>query len=401
MSNTIGDIVLANSGGNGLQAFDILLAALQTADPDSTGLVNAAFDPTQNLTVFAPTDEAFIGLARVFDPSVNTEAEATSALVAASAALSPADDPAAFLRGVLEFHISVGQKSVSEIQALDSVQTLAGTDLVPDGNTLGDQEPGLADPAYVPGLTDLPADNGTVQVIDGVLSPVDFTFADGGFVWTGRGSDAVIGSDAREKIFLGSGDDFAFAGGGNDKVFGGRGEDLINGGDGRDWLSGGRDNDYVNGGDDRDYVFGGRGDDTVLGGDGNDYVSGGRGEDIVIGGSGNDYLKGGRDADMFVFNPFNPDEGHDVVKDFSLKQGDKLVLDLRGGDPDVLADIQALNDPGKVEVKDLVDAGVVTLGETRFHSLEIEHPGGTIELRGVSADIDVATLETAVEFWLA
>ncbi len=428
---TLADIVAGNANGNGTQALDVLLAALE-ARPE---LLAAASDPNADLTVFAPTDDAFIALAQVFDPSVSSEGEAVAALVGLSAKLSPSNDPTAFLANILTYHISPGGKLAAEVSALPAVETLQGTDIIPDGTSLGDQEPALADPNLIGGLTDLGADNGVAHAIDGVLSPVDFTFGDGGLVFTGRGSDAFIGSDHRDTVFLGRDDDFAYTGDGNDKAFGGRGNDVINTGDGHDRAFGGRDDDFVNGGDGNDYVSGGRGNDWVEGGDGNDhvrggrdndhvfggdgydrvfgnsgndwvdggdgndYVSGGRGEDHIIGGSGNDYLKGGRDADKFVFNPFNPDEGHDIVKDFSLKQGDKLVLDLREGDPEVLAEIQALNDPGKVEVQDLVDAGVVTLGETKYHSLEIEHPGGTIGLLGVSSDVDVATLETAVEFW--
>ena len=50
---------------------------------------------------------------------------------------------------------------------------LDGAVITPNGNTLGDNEPDLADPKFVNGLTNVEASNGIVQGIDRVLIPVD------------------------------------------------------------------------------------------------------------------------------------------------------------------------------------------------------------------------------------
>lgn len=471
VSNTIADIVVNNSGGAGLGAFDILLAALGAADPTSTGLLAAASDPAQNLTVFAPTDDAFIALAQVIDPSVASEADAVSTLVAASAALSPADDPAAFLRTVLSYHISAGEKSSAKVSASGQVATLAGLSLTPDGMSLGDEEPGLPDPEFVGGLTDLQADNGVVHVIDNVLLPYDLTFADGGFLFTGGGNDAVIGSARNDFVFLGSGDDVANGGDGADIIFGNRGNDTINGGDGNDkllgnsghdivnggagndWVSGGAGNDVLEGGAGRDYLYGsygadrieggwswdflhggwghdelfgqagkdhlvgGRGNDLVHGGIGDDHLNGGSGHDRLVGGSGDDYLIGSWGADQFVFNPNNigasgsMDEGHDVIADFNIAQGDRLVLDLSTFEKATLDTVAAAaGDTTELELIDLLAdldpttaaiESVITLGASSDGDLLIGHPAGDIELNGISASVNPAVLIPVVDFEFA
>ena len=456
--HTIGNIVLNNSGGEGLEAFDILLAALQAIDPDATGLLGAALDPTQELTVFAPTDDAFINLAQVIDPTVTTEADAVTTLVGASALLSPSDDPTAFLRTVVSYHISAGAKSSAEIAALPTVDTLIGVDLTPTATGLADEEPDLADPDFVAGLTDLPADNGVVHVIDNVLLPYDITFADGGFEFTFGGNDALIGSDRGDYVFLGSGDDVANTGGGNDFVNGGTGNDTIIGGDGHDWLRGSFGDDMVEGGngadivtgnfgsdllhggsgDDRiygggngdvmkggdgndimlggwgkdalygganhDHLYGGKGDDKLVGGKGADKLNGGKGEDRLEGSSGDDYLRGGLDADQFVFNPNNlgdagsADEGHDRVADFSLAQGDTLVLDLSTFEQSTLDSIAASDGDTDLELTDFLAEGIVTLAASADGDLLISHPAGTIELDGIPSTVDPTLLIPAVEF---
>jgi serralysin len=74
------------------------------------------------------------------------------------------------------------------------------------------------------------------------------------------------------------------------------------------------------------------GDDSLAGGAGADRLNGGRGADILTGGSGNDRLTGGAGwdkmwggdgADDFVAGG---NFGHDVIRDFSLSEGDDLWL---------------------------------------------------------------------------
>ena len=422
-TNTIADIVLANSGGQGLGAFDVLLAALQAADPGATGLLGAAADPTQDLTVFAPVDDGFVALAQVIDPSVVTEADAIARLAAASAALSPVYDPTAFLKTVLAYHISPGARSKSEVQAEESVATLAGLSVKPSGETLIDEEPDLADPSFVSGLTDLAADNGVVHVVDNVLLPYDISFATGGKLNVKGGNDAVIGSAKKDMIQLGNGDDVANGGDGNDMIRGSNGDDVVNGGTGKDFLIGGRGNDalageaggdkllgrghddHLSGGTGSDTVRGGAGKDVLYGNNGDDKLVGGKHADILIGGSGDDFLVGGRGGDMFVFNPGNIGpggeklEGNDVVSGFNIGQGDKLVLDVSGFDQATLDTLAAADgDTGTLELIDLLTAGVISLGKSKDGDLLIKHTSGRIELDGISAKTDPGALIPAVAF---
>ena len=367
-TNTIADIVLNNSGGNGLEAFDILLAALQAVDPDGTGLLAAASDPSQDLTVLAPTDEGFIALAQVLDPSVTTEADAIAVLVSASAALSPSNNPTAFLETVLNYHISGGAKTKAELQGLAEIDTLAGLSIVPSGEILEDKDPDLGDPSFS-ALTDLSADNGLVQVIDGVLLPFDVTFADGGLVKVGKGPDAVIGSAESDWINLGKGDDVANGGDGKDWIRGQKGDDVANGGAGKDKVFGGSGHDSLGGNEGKDMLFGRDGKDFLSGDSGDDMLKGGRHADTLVGGSGDDMLKGGRGADQFVFNPNNLGtggeklEGKDVVKDFNIDQGDMLILDVSSFDQPTLDGLAAADgDANELELIDLLTAGVVSLG---------------------------------------
>lgn len=67
------------------------------------------------------------------------------------------------------------------------------------------------------------------------------------------------------------------------------------------------------------------GDDVLYGDGGNDILYGQGGNDILHGGAGDDTLYGGTGADQFVFD-VAIDNGNDVIGDFSIAEGDKLVF---------------------------------------------------------------------------
>ena len=82
-----------------------------------------------------------------------------------------------------------------------------------------------------------------------------------------------------------------------------------------------------------DYVYGNLGDDTCNGDDGNDIVRGGQGSDVVNGGAGDDFVSGDKGDDTMtggagadLFHTFS-DAGIDRVLDFSVAQGDRVLLD--------------------------------------------------------------------------
>jgi Ca2+-binding RTX toxin-like protein/lipopolysaccharide export system protein LptC len=91
-----------------------------------------------------------------------------------------------------------------------------------------------------------------------------------------------------------------------------------------DTLTGTAGNNLMFGlaGDDK--LDGGAGSDTLLGGSGNDTLLGGDGDDTLMGGTGNDALTGGKGADTFVWKA--GDVGKDVIKDFSVAEGDRIDL---------------------------------------------------------------------------
>ncbi|OYU70712.1 MAG: hypothetical protein CFE28_12360 [Alphaproteobacteria bacterium PA2] len=170
-------------------------------------------------------------------------------------------------------------------------------------------------------------------------------------VKAGSGADSITSNAADNSIFGGAGNDtitdpsgsnYLRGDDGNDSLSGGTGFDDINGnmgndtargGAGADWVVGGKDNDVLYGEAGNDIVYGNLGDDTCYGDDGNDTIRGGQADDWVIGGAGNDWLSGDRGGDAVSGGPgadiFHSSSGAgiDRVVDFSLAEGDRVLLD--------------------------------------------------------------------------
>ncbi|MEM9061104.1 MAG: fasciclin domain-containing protein [Pseudomonadota bacterium] len=170
---TIVDIVLDTSGSEGLDDnggdFDILREALV-----ATNLVNVLADRDANFTVFAPTDAAFIQLARDLGADVadGDEAGALNAILTALEGLAGNPEGALdLLSQVLLYHVAPGGRSLEDLQAEGTVETAQGGSITLSGTQLIDAEPDIGDPNVV--LPDLDAANGTIQVIDRVLLPID------------------------------------------------------------------------------------------------------------------------------------------------------------------------------------------------------------------------------------
>lgn len=121
--------------------FSTLAAAVTAA-----GLLDAVGAEDANLTVFAPTDDAFAAL----------PAGALDALLA---------DPEA-LTGVLLYHAVPGIQDSAAVVAADSFVTVAGLpiDITVEGNTVRVNDATILE-------VDLRASNGIAHVIDGVLLP--------------------------------------------------------------------------------------------------------------------------------------------------------------------------------------------------------------------------------------
>ncbi|MEM7056691.1 MAG: fasciclin domain-containing protein [Pseudomonadota bacterium] len=170
---TIVDIVLDTSGTEGLDDnggdFDILREALV-----ATNLVDTLADADADFTVFAPTDDAFIQLARDLGAEVadGDEAAALNAILAALEDLSGSPEAALdTLAQILLYHVSPDGRTLEELQGDGTITTAQGSDLELRGVDVVDAEPDIANPKIV--SPDIEASNGTIQVIDRVLLPLD------------------------------------------------------------------------------------------------------------------------------------------------------------------------------------------------------------------------------------
>lgn len=297
--------------------FDILRDLLVTTDQISDepyggiGLV-AALDTVEDLTVFAPEDDAFKGLAAtiaaVTGNTAPSDEAATIGFLADALTLIGKGDASGLLTDILTYHVTPGVYRLADVAALGdgaSLPTLQGSDLQADLDTtpasLVDADDGVANPGII--ATDVEATNGVIHVIDGVLLPVSVSS-----ILTQRGIDMDIGDDGNEQFSTGRGEDFVDGNGGRDVVRTGTGDDVAIGGIGSDWISGAA------------------GNDTLIGERGADRIYGGKGLDLIDGGEGDDWLFGGKDADTFVFR-LGSDS--DVIMDFD---DGKDKIDLSGYD---------------------------------------------------------------------
>jgi len=128
-------IVLADDG-----EFDVLQAAVVKA-----GLVDALNGPRQ-LTVFAPTDAAFIATLEAAD-----EAEAIATVEAL---------PVEVLQEILLYHVTPGRRISTSVLAAPKYKMLNDA-FLPRSELLA---AGIA-------KTDIPASNGVIHVINAVLAP--------------------------------------------------------------------------------------------------------------------------------------------------------------------------------------------------------------------------------------
>ncbi|MBO9545525.1 hypothetical protein [Caulobacter sp.] len=154
-----------------------------------------------------------------------------------------------------------------------------------------------------------------------------------------RGGDTLYG-DAGNDILWASPIYNGFVDGAADKLYGGAGNDTLYGSDGADVLDGGDGDDVIDAnwlsGKTGDVISGGAGDDRIQAS--NSVVYGGAGKDtIVIGGNGS-ILTGGEGADLFSFDSLSPPHAQvpsyqnpNLIRDFSIAQGDKISLQSTSG----------------------------------------------------------------------
>ncbi len=170
---TITDIV-ASSGGefdNNRYDFDILLNAVLTAELDG------ALAELEGLTVFAPSDAAFIRLARDLGYNGFREAGAWEFLVAALTDLG-GGDPIPVLTDILLYHVVPAEATafdfiIASFRRMQLPTLLDGAFLTPRFLRVGDNDPDLRDPYLNIFQLNIRADNGIIHGITRVLIPVD------------------------------------------------------------------------------------------------------------------------------------------------------------------------------------------------------------------------------------
>ena len=158
------------ASGNGFDRnpgdFDMLLAAVNAA-----GLTGALADEEASLSVFAPTDAAFVSLAHRLGFEGSREADAFDFIVDALTDLG-GGDPIPVLTDVLSYHVVAGSKTLGEFQADGHIDTLlSGAPLRIDGTRLVDADPDFADARVI--ASDVQTGNGIIQVVNQVLLPLD------------------------------------------------------------------------------------------------------------------------------------------------------------------------------------------------------------------------------------
>ncbi|MGV3759656.1 MAG: fasciclin domain-containing protein [Actinomycetota bacterium] len=160
---TIVDTVLAVSGGSGyddVNDFDILREAVVATE--SVNLL----DGRRQLTVFAPTDDAFVALANALPgESVESEEDAFTKLATTLGVDA--------IRDVLEYHIAPGERFSGDVVPAERIRTLSGGFLTKDAGSITFDQ-GAPAPASIlvdAGLFDIDVDNGVIHAIDAVLVP--------------------------------------------------------------------------------------------------------------------------------------------------------------------------------------------------------------------------------------
>ena len=198
--STIAGVVSQSGEGfdDNSQDFDILREAVQVA-----GLGDALNDPNADLTVFAPTDAAFVNLAQDFGYEGNDEGEALDTITNALSDLNNGD-PVPLLEDILQYHVSPGAKDQDRLRADGQVNTLLeDASFTVQGDQLVDNEPDLADPSFISDLADVQTANGTIQGIDRVLIPIDIPGNES--LSNNGGSHDITGSSDNSNPLLGQG----------------------------------------------------------------------------------------------------------------------------------------------------------------------------------------------------
>ena len=130
--------------------------------------------------------------------------------------------------------------------------------------------------------------------------------------------------------------------------------------------------------------------EELTGTDGDDVIIAGGGDDTVTPGSGNDIITLGSGRDTVNIDPSNPNEGNDVITDFSAPSaldptsGDVINFaldDVLAADPDLPA---ADGDASSLSLADFDASANWGVGASEGGNLLLAHPNGSVELGNVA-----------------
>lgn len=160
---TIVDVVVEVSGPSGFDTaddFDILREAVLATGSDDL------LSGRRQLTVFAPTDSAFVALAEALPGGPVADEQAAFTRIASTLGVDA-------VAGVLAYHVVPGARLADDVVPATRLRTLAGGFLTKDAGSITFDQ-GAPSPASIlvgAGLFDIEVDNGVIHAIDAVLVP--------------------------------------------------------------------------------------------------------------------------------------------------------------------------------------------------------------------------------------
>ncbi|WP_411963624.1 fasciclin domain-containing protein [Haloferax sp. YSMS24] len=148
-----GPTIVEIAAGN--DQFSILVAAVVKAD------LVGALSGNRQLTVFAPTDDAFVNL---FNELAGPGLDEDDILDAIESGNLPAGLTLDDVVNILLYHVVPGRRKAQSVLPVSKLPTLNGAKIAVDGAELNDGQANIIG-------TDIMASNGVVHVINGVLLP--------------------------------------------------------------------------------------------------------------------------------------------------------------------------------------------------------------------------------------
>lgn len=175
-ANAPGDDPIATIAGNA--GFNILVAALDYVDTkEGTNLVGLFSTGTDQYTVFAPTDEAFVNAFSALEIlEAGADLDETIALTIENGE-EKFENFSGIILSVLYYHVTEGRRASNSVLGKKNPKTietlLEGATFTVDNMGMIQAVGNTAQIDVAGGKFDLTASNGIIHVIDAVILPVD------------------------------------------------------------------------------------------------------------------------------------------------------------------------------------------------------------------------------------